>query len=202
MSLARTFLYASKPVNARSSGTSIAAANFSFRRARLAARRSGNRWAIATTLTPCDEVGASSIAPDPRPPQPITPMRMASLSATCPANALVSGRIAVPTAAVVTVFRKSRRVGFMVCSCDNPGLSARGGDPRVQSLQVLLLFDRADDAKADERRIGVPPDALRALRIAAVPLFARRAARGAPQPRRGIVPRPAADHVGIAPIIG
>jgi hypothetical protein len=51
----------------------------------------------------------------PRPPQPISPIRIASLpDARAPANALALGAIAVASAAVVAVFRKSRRVVLIV----------------------------------------------------------------------------------------
>src|SRR6266850_888152 len=202
MSLASTFLYASNPVKDRSGGTSIALPNFSRSRSRLADKRSGNRSAMATSDTPCDDDSASSIAPVPRPPQPIRPIRMASLPDTRPpASALALGAIAVASAAVVAVFMKSRRVVLIVLLLSGR-LPARRSDFGAQSFQIVLFFDRADDAEADERRIGVPPDALGALRIAAVPFFARRAARRAPQPRCRIVPRSAARDVRIPPVGG
>src|SRR5712692_1454290 len=74
-------------------------------------------------------------------------------------------------------------------------------DLRPQASQILLLFDGADQAEPDERRVGEPPDALWALRIAPVPLRARVPARGAAQPRRFIIPRSAPRDVGVPPLV-
>ncbi len=64
-------------------------------------------------------------------------------------------------------------------------------------LSLRRIVQLGDDAEADEGRIGVPPQALRILRIPAAPRLDRRSPRRAPQLRRRIVPGSAAHGVGI-----
>src|SRR5262249_10352194 len=68
---------------------------------------------------------------------------------------------------------------------------------RLQTLEVLLLAQRPDDPEPDECGIGVPPDALRPLGVLYAPLGVRPAPRGATELVGIVVPRSAADHIGI-----
>src|SRR5438874_1898520 len=165
MSLARTFLYASKPVNDRSAVTAILSPNFSRNRSRLAVSRSGNASPIATSVTPSADDSTSSAAPVPRPPHPMRPTLIASLPAAWTAGKKSTlGATAVATAAVVAPFRKSRLVVSLISF-----LLAIFGDRRSNPFEIVLFVDGANDAKPDERGISEPPDALRALGIAPVP---------------------------------
>src|SRR5439155_25565541 len=196
MSLARTFLYASKPVNDRSAVTAILSPNFSRNRSRLAVSRSGNASPIATSVTPSADDSTSSAAPVPRPPHPMRPTLIASLPAAWTAGRKSTlGATAVATAAEVAVFKKSRLVASLMLF-----LLTVFGDSRLDPLQIVLFFDGTNDAKPHERGIGEPPDALRALGIPAVPVRARPAARSPAQPGLVIVPRPAARYMRIPPI--
>ncbi len=64
-------------------------------------------------------------------------------------------------------------------------------------LRFSCSAERPDDAEPDERGVGVPPDALRPLGVLDAPLGVRPAPRGAAELVGVVVPRPAADHVGI-----
>src|SRR4029079_674362 len=66
------------------------------------------------------------------------------------------------------------------------------GNGRTESLEVVLLLHGADDAEPGEQGVGVPPDALRALRIPTAPAGCGSAASRAARQRRLIVPRTAA----------
>src|ERR671929_2001911 len=72
---------------------------------------------------------------------------------------------------------------------------------RSKPLQVLLLLHGADDPQTDKRRVGMPPDALRALRITSAPFRGRAASGRAPQPTRVVVPRPPSGNVRVAPVV-
>src|SRR5947209_13815790 len=134
MSLASTFLYASKPVNDRSSVTAILSANFWRSRSRLAVSRSGNTSPIATSVTPSADDSTSSAAPVPRPPHPMRPTLIASLPAAWTAGKKSTlGATAVATAAVVAVFRKSRRLVSLISVLLGPANRLRqgyGGPPK------------------------------------------------------------------------
>src|SRR5205807_8258025 len=89
-----------------------------------------------------------------------------------------------------------------------PPISPSSTDPlplhdlRLQAPQVLLLDERAYDAESDERRIGVPPDALGPVGILDAPLGVRPAPRGAAKLVGIVVPRPTAHHIRVLLGIG
>src|SRR4051812_46458398 len=64
-------------------------------------------------------------------------------------------------------------------------------DERAHALEFLLLLEGSRQAEPDERGVGVPPDALRALRVLDAPLEVRREPGRAAEAVAVVVPRPA-----------
>src|SRR4051812_12967140 len=115
-----------------------------------------------------------SAAPVPRPPQPIRPTLMVSLPLAWALGRKPSPPAAA-AAAVVVALRKSRRLGeewepvmasiswkedrtltsqVMLTSTCRLAFDHQG----LESLEVLLLVQRADETETDESGVSVPPD--------------------------------------------
>src|SRR4029079_11113964 len=185
--------------NCRSFGTSTCAACSLPISDSDEARRSAKASPMATSFTPSAPSNALRTAPAPLPPQPISPMRIASVpDAYAPG---IIGANESPSVAAVVVLMKSRRDGAAVnwsalmralLLQQIALLGTVPGNGRTESLEVVLLFHGADDAEPGEQGVGVPPDALRALRIPPAPVGCGSAASRAARQRRLIVPRTAA----------
>src|SRR5258707_6726225 len=126
----------------------------------------------------------------------MSPILISSLPAACTA-----GTRSAPTArAVPPTFRKSRRVfpvsfaSSLIVSSSSVSSRALAGHAGAQSLQALVLLDRAREAEPDERRVGVEPDALGPLGVAPAPrLVGKTPARTAHRLRLVIQGGPAHD---------
>ena len=107
------FLYASKPMNARSEGTSILSGKLAVRFLRLAWSRSGKMSAMACSFTwPPVVEKASATAPVPRPPQPTRASLIVSEPAAWQWGTAAPARAPAAVAAAV-VRRNSRRVTIL-----------------------------------------------------------------------------------------
>ena len=106
-SSASNCLYASRPVKHRLAGT----LNSSFKRPRESSKAS----ARATISTPCEELTQSRAAPDPRPPQPMTPTRIVLLPLASARGPVAPVSTSVP-AAKAELFKSSRRVSSFFCT--------------------------------------------------------------------------------------
>src|SRR6185503_6290326 len=77
-------------------------------------------------------------------------------------------------------------------------IRALPGYSRAYSFQVRLLLHWSHNSKPNRDRFGVPPDALRRLRVPLAPFLSRSSARRTAKHGRLIVPRAAAHHLRIS----
>src|SRR5262249_28682084 len=146
-----------------------------------------------------------SMAPRPRAPQPIRPIRISSVPAAWTfCNSVTLAASAVPAAKAVD-FRNCRRLGSKFVSIDmvySLLVAAVARNRAAQVPEIVLFGEWPDDAEADKVGIGQPPDALRALRISPDPPWFRGSTGSATASRRIIGPRAAANHISKAVPLG
>src|SRR5690606_4780763 len=179
----------------------------------------------ATMRTPGAALSTLSIAPVPRPPHPLTPTRISSLPWAQTPDAGRAEASVPPTTAALEVLRKSRREapeprcsfsvmlrlreddggkllpdGWFVHAeaarygWSHPYRAETGAGPEREGAGWLRFRDHPE---ADEGGVGVPPEALGNLRIAAAPGLARGPSRRTAQRGRIVVPGAAPDRVRI-----
>src|SRR5260221_3237921 len=193
------FAKASRPTKAGSSGTATLSPN-SASPFRVCSMRSAKASPMATSRTPGAPFRASEAAPVPRPPQPMRPILISSLPAACTA-----GTRKAPTARVAPPsFRKLRRVfavsfaSSLIVSSSSVSSRALAGHAGAQSLQALVLLDGTREAEPDERRVGVEPDALGPLGVAAAPRLVGKATGRAGHGLRLVIEGAPAHDVRVA----